>query len=141
MIDGQVSVVIEAVLELAVRLRDEVGPGVEEAARQVLAAAGGDPLAAVCVAAALVDVDRPVDRWWAGLEPVPDAADSAVQDHGSRRPHPWTGVRPESVGLAPCGTRAAAVRHKRRGEQVDPACAAAAHAYRAAAYRRLQATG
>ena len=134
--DERVSAVIDAVLELAVRLRDEAGPRVEAAARQVLALAG-DPVAAVCVAAALVDVDRPVDRWWAGLEPV----DVSVQDCGSRRPHPWTGLRPDSVGLAPCGTRAAAVRHRRRGEPVDPACAAAERAYRSAAYRRLQATG
>ena len=138
MIDEQASVVIEAVLELAVRLRDEVGDGVLEAARQVLAAAGGDPVAAVCVAAALVRVDRPVDQWWAGLDDDgPDAADLVVQDSGAHRPHPWKGVRPDSIGLAACGTYAAAARHRRHGEPVDAACVEAERAYRTARARRL----
>lgn len=107
--DARASVVIEGVLDLAVRLRDETGPGLVEAAERVLAAAGGDPVAALCVAAALVRVDEPVDCWWAPVGPD---------------------------GLAVCGTPAAFARHVDRGEPVDEACREA-HRRSDAAYHRL----
>lgn len=62
--DHQANVTIHAALELAVKLRDETGPAITDAAQRVLDSAGGNAVAAVCVVAALVRVDQPVDRWW-----------------------------------------------------------------------------
>ena len=45
-------------------------------------------------------------------------------------PRPVVGWRNQfSANLQPCGTRAAARRHERRGELLDPACLAARAAY------------
>lgn len=45
-------------------------------------------------------------------------------------------ARPKPSGVpAPCGTRAAAMRHYRRREQLDEACRAACRAYHKAARR------
>lgn len=105
--DDQADAVIAAVLELAVRLRDEVGPGVTQAAGDVLAAAGGDPVAALTVAAALIRVDAPIDAWWrAGTAPGRVDVEPLIRD----------------LRLAPCGTHAAFNRHKSRGEDIDMAC-------------------
>lgn len=95
--DDQADAVLVAVLELAVRVRDETGPRVADAARDVLKAAGGDVVAALTVAAALVAVERPLDMWW--QEPLREG-------------------RP----LAPCGTSSAYKRHKKYGEEPDNAC-------------------
>lgn len=107
--DARASVAIEGVLDLAVRLRDETGAGIVAAAQRVLDACGGDPVAALCVAAALVRVDEPVDTWWAPVGPD---------------------------GFAVCGTPAAFARHVDRGEPVDEACREA-HRRSDAAYHRL----
>jgi len=78
MIDERAGATLQAVLELAVAVRDEGPDGVARAARLALAAAGGDALAALTVAAALVRVDMPVDAWWqrglAGIGSTVDAA-------------------------------------------------------------------
>jgi hypothetical protein len=97
--DQQAGVTLEAMLELAVAVRDD-GPGqVEKAARRVLDAAGGDPLAAVTVAAALINVDRPVDTWWQqGLDGLGQANDDR------------------------CGTLAGYRAHQRRGEPPCQSC-------------------
>jgi hypothetical protein len=79
--DDAATAVIDAVLALAVTVRDEVGPGVAEAARAVLAAAGGDPVAALTVAAALIRVDAPVDAWWQG---TPEPARSPIMLEAAR---------------------------------------------------------
>lgn len=47
--------------------------------------------------------------------------------------------QPAPTELKPCGTRAAAVRHRRRGEHLDPACLAAERAWNAARMRRARA--
>lgn len=52
----------------------------------------------------------------------PLAWDDADLDDPAAAPHMPTGGRPD---LAPCGTEAAAKRHRRRGEPIDPACRAA----------------
>lgn len=106
--DEQTSDVIEAVLNLAVTVRDEVGPGVAEAARAVLDAAG-DPLAALTVAAALVRVDEPIDAWWQHYTAAPVVL--------SQRP------------LSPCGTHSAFNRHRANSEPIDAACRLAERAY------------
>ena len=41
--------------------------------------------------------------------------------------------------LVPCGTQSAYARHKRRGEEVDPACLTAAREYKAEWMRRRRA--
>jgi hypothetical protein len=46
----------------------------------------------------------------------------------------------ETVQLMPCGTRSAAVRHRRRGEPIDDACAAAEKTARAVRARRAART-
>lgn len=62
--DGQANLVKEAVLNLAVVIRDEGMDAVVEAARIALKTAGDDPVAALCVAAALIDTEAPVNEWW-----------------------------------------------------------------------------
>lgn len=62
--DQQANVTVEALLELAVAMRDDGPEQVRAAAQRVLAAADGDGLAAACVAAALIPTDLPVDAWW-----------------------------------------------------------------------------
>lgn len=102
--DEQASDVIQAVLELAVRVRDEVGPAVADAAAAVLKAAGGDAHAALTIAAALVAVERPLDMWW--QQPLRNRQRVAV-----------------------CGTYGGYLRHKRLGEPKDNACIAAYRTY------------
>lgn len=62
--DRTATELIDSVLELAIAVRDLGPDDTRLAAAAVLDAAGGDPIAAVCIAAALVPVDQPVDRWW-----------------------------------------------------------------------------
>lgn len=64
MTDDDATEVVKQVLDLAMKLRDEGPLTIAHAARGVIAAAGGDPVAALTVAAALIRVDAPVDRWW-----------------------------------------------------------------------------
>ena len=47
-------------------------------------------------------------------------------------------LREQPTRLKPCGTRAAAVRHRRRGEAVDPACLAAERDHNAKRMRRAR---
>lgn len=117
--DEQATAVIDAVLHLALTVRDEVGPGVTEAAQAVLDAAAGDPIAAVTIAAALVRADLPVDAWW-----TPAAAvRAAALAHLSHRPDEKT------VSLAPCGTHSAFNRHRVAREPIDEACRLGERAY------------
>lgn len=118
--DSQATVTIEAILELAVTVRDEGIDAVTAAAREALSAAGGDPIAALTIAAALIPVDQPVDTWWQpGLtfERVPRAPRM----------------------LAPCGTHAAYARHKSHDEPIDDACRDAERAYQRARVRAARA--
>lgn len=69
--DDRAAHVLEALLNAAVVIRDEGPASVREALADVLAAAEGDPYAALAVAAALVPVDKPLDRWWQHLRSVP----------------------------------------------------------------------
>ncbi len=64
----------EAVLDLACRLRDNDHLGTRRAVRAVLDTAGGDVGVAVLVAAQMIDVDRPVVRWWDGDDGRPRCA-------------------------------------------------------------------
>lgn len=115
--DQQADVALTAVMELAITLRDEGPTDVRKAAGRVLAACGRDPIAAVCVAAALVPVDRPVDAWWArGLDGV---------------------GAPEN--LPQCGTHAAFNRHRARGEKPDIDCVEAERIFQRVARRHQRA--
>lgn len=105
--DDQAGTVIDAILELAVLVRDEVGPSVTEAAHAVLTAADGDAVAALIVAAALIRTDLPVVTWW--------------NDTRYRLP--------SRHRLAECGTVSAARRHRQRREPLDRACIAAEREY------------
>lgn len=111
--DQQAAVTLEAVLELAVAVRDDGPEQVKIATRRVLDAAGGDPAAALTVAAALVRVDLPVDAWW------------------------QRGLAGVGAGLVPCGTHAAFNRHKARGEDPCGDCETAEREYQRARGPRL----
>lgn len=94
MTDGNAATILLAAQELALLLRDEGPDAVRKAAQRVLDAAGGDPLAAVAVTAALIDVDMPTNPWW---------------------------QRPERI-LRPCGTPSAYARHLYHHEPPCDAC-------------------
>lgn len=115
--DEQAGDVIEAVLNLAATMRDEVGPGVTDAAHAVLAATAGDPIAALTVAAALIHVDQPVDRWWQSTDPPPRIDLETLMAPVEGRP------------LAPCGTHSAFNRHRANQEPIDTACRLAERVY------------
>lgn len=117
--DQQAGRVAEAVLNLAVTIRDEGPDAVRAAAERALKAAGGDPVAAIAIAAALVRVDEPADTWWA-----PPAPPVAVARPRRQRTRPGA-----TRQLAPCGTHAAFVRHKAHGEEPDHECVIAERAY------------
>lgn len=121
--DEQAGDVIEAVLNLAATMRDEVGPGVTDAAHAVLAATAGDPIAALTVAAALIHVDQPIDRWWQSTDPPP-RIDLETLIEG----------RP----LAACGTHSAFNRHRANREPVDTACLLAERVYQRDRKRALR---
>lgn len=110
--DAQATTGLHAALNLAIVLRDEVGATVIKAAQDLLKTVGGDPIAAVCVAAALIRVDEGVDAWW---NPPADArpADAPALSQGRVKP---------SRQLKPCGTHAAFVRHKYHREEPCDAC-------------------
>jgi hypothetical protein len=110
--------ILPAILDLAITLRDDVGAGVNQAVRIVRREAGGDLAAALIVAAALIPVDRPIDRWW--LHPTLDHAKAALAAR---------------TQAGPCGTRSAFRRHQQRGEAVDDACRLAEREYQRARVR------
>jgi hypothetical protein len=97
--DRQAGRCLTAAMNLAVTIRDEGPDAVQTAARELLAAANQDPIAALAITAALINVDQEIEVWW-----TPD-------DKGTPR-----------QPLAPCGTRSAAIRHRQRGELMDDAC-------------------
>lgn len=102
--DDQATRAVEAAVALAVALRDEGPQEVQRLARDVIRHAAGDPVAAVALVAALVNLDAPLNAWWTPSEPAP---------------------RPAGRPLKPCGTNAAWMRHKRNQEPIDDACRAA----------------
>jgi hypothetical protein len=124
--DEQAGHILDEVLNLAVVVRDEGPQAVAHAAREVLAAAGGDPIAALCVASALIRVDELVDAWWVDPQPLPPA-----QDEAPTRPTVSLvkGSRGHSRPLKPCGSHAAYNRHVSRGEEIDDACGIAQRKY------------
>lgn len=111
MTDEQAERVLLAVQELAIAVRDEGPDAVRLVARKILRYAGGDPVAALAVAAAAIHVDRPVDAWWDGGKAV-------------------------HRGLRPCGTPSAYARHLARREKPCDECRAAHTQVRAARKRR-----
>jgi hypothetical protein len=120
--DEQANVAVIAALELAVSVRDDGPAYIAQAARRVVEACGGDPVAALTVLAALVKVDEPVDAWWQrGLDGV-----------GQRD-------APGLVGLAPHGTHAAFNRHRAHDETPCRECADGERAYQAERARRRRA--
>ena len=125
--DDQAGRVMEAVLNLAVVVRDEGADSVVHAAREILHAAGGDAIAALTVAAALIHVDIPVDTWW---EPLTQPEQPVLPIHIAEQPPEPKPPRP----LSPCGTHAAFNRHKLRKESIDDACIIAERAYQRARY-------
>jgi DNA-binding NarL/FixJ family response regulator len=74
--DKRAAAILTAMLAAAVTIRDEGPDAVQESLRAVLDTAGGDPLAALAIAAALIPVDQPVDRWWQTLRSVPITPDT-----------------------------------------------------------------
>ena len=70
--DEQAGHVAEAVLGLAAVVRDEGPTAVQLHCAKIMRAAGGNAHAALTVAAALIDVDKPINRWW--QHPLPPRA-------------------------------------------------------------------
>jgi predicted hydrolase (HD superfamily) len=64
MTDETAEQVLRAVMDLAVKVRDEGPKAVDKAAYKVFIAAGGDCTAALIIAAALIDTEARVDAWW-----------------------------------------------------------------------------
>lgn len=117
--DTQAEAVVAAMAALAVSVRDDGLPEIELAAREVLAVAGGDPVAALVVAAALIRIDEPVDRWWQrGLDGLA-LAPAAPDDEPARK----------RAAIAECGTRSGFRAHKRRDEDPCGPCAEVERAY------------
>lgn len=103
--DQVASVALTGAVDLTCAMRDgETPETVRTAAQRVLDAVAGDPIAALCITAALVRTDLPIDRWWArGL----DGLGSGL------------GNLTAASDVVPCrGTRAAARKHRVNGE--DP---------------------
>lgn len=105
----------DAILALAVTVREEGLEAVTAAAAKALAKLDGDALAAITVAACLIDVDSAVVRWW--QPDWPGSVDSPRLLFGGPRE------------LTPCGTYAAYRRHVRADEPIDAACIAARREY------------
>lgn len=99
MSDQQAEQVLLAVQQLAIVIRDEGPEAVIAAGKRVLNAASGDPIAALAVAAALLNTDEPSNAWW----------------QPPREPRPPRQLRP-------CGTASSYARHLNRGENPDQAC-------------------
>jgi hypothetical protein len=115
--DTQAERLAYLILDLACALRDDGPEDTAQLATHILTTA--TPTQALAVAAALIDIDRPVNRWWQqGLA-------------GLRKPRPG------------CGTHAAFNRHIKAGmmrSEVDDECLAAERIYqRDRARRRRQA--
>lgn len=108
--DQQAADCLEAVIDLALSIRDDGPAEVRQAAQLALDAAGGDPIAALAVAAALVHIDESVDPWWqAGLEGV-GVRHGTVSGY---RAHRKAGERP--IECQPCkAAHAAEVRERRQ---------------------------
>lgn len=118
--DQQATATLHAAIDLACALRDDGPREIATAARAVLDAAGGDPLAAVSVAAALIPVDYPIDPWWArGLNGLISPGQQELPIRVGVEP-----VLPRRRGPAPqpCGTPAAAERHRRNSEDLCDPC-------------------
>jgi hypothetical protein len=74
--------ILNALLELAIAVRD-LGPNdVRNAAQAALDAARGDAHAAITLAAALIPVDKPVDTWWQRGPAHRQARDGLARLHG-----------------------------------------------------------
>lgn len=106
--DARAEQLLEQVLTLAVTLRAE-----SEAVLRALADVD-DPRSALVVAAALIDIDRPVDAWWQRDPPTQLCVRCGQAPHVGRSPY-----------CAPC--RLAARRHswrdaarRRRDAGADP---------------------
>lgn len=127
--DQQASSVIEALLHLAVSVRDDGPVDVADAAREVLAAADADPVAALAIAAALIRVDEPVDTWWTrGLAGVGHASPPDLE-----RPEPTP--RKDPTPDPRCGTRPGYLAHTRRGENPCRPCITANSDYQSERYQ------
>jgi hypothetical protein len=101
-----------------------------EQERRARAVCAGCPVREACLASTLADEKRlrPSDR--DGIRGGLDGRERFVLQHGEpkprrrrKRPARKRVVAPRK--LAECGTVSAYDRHKRRGEPIDPACAAA----------------
>jgi len=69
--DKQAGVAMVAVIELANRMREQGSPTqITHGAQQVIDACGGDPIAALCLMAAVVPPEDQLDPWWqdAGID-------------------------------------------------------------------------
>lgn len=167
--DEPAAAVLQAIIALAVSVRDDGPDEVAEAAAEALAAAGGDATAALTIAAALIRVDEPIDAWWQrGLDPLGHAdalcgSRAAYDRHEERgevcdvcehaeRTRQQARTRAErrrrraarKAGtprgqLMPCGTHAAFLRHKRYGEPIDDVCMEADRTYERERARRRRA--
>lgn len=106
----------ERILELAVEMRDTEPAVTAEIAARIVADAGA--VEALMLAAALIDVEQPVNRWWqAGL----------------------AGLRPEVPSRDECGSHRAYNAHRRAGvpiAEIDDVCKAAEREYQREAHRR-----
>jgi hypothetical protein len=112
--------------DLACRVRDGDADGI---ARLTASLSDAETSALLVVLAAMVPVDdfSPGDllEWAGGLE-------TALEWRQEPLPfQPPAGIRE----LEPCGTRAAYVRHQRRGEPADVACERAAREYYSERYQ------
>lgn len=151
MSDDRAELVLREVMQLALTVRDEGLAAVAKQLQRVERAARGDLMAALVIAAALVDPDRPIDRWWqqtivAAPPPQrppqrpamtrPSRAALVKAAERSNPPAPETRPAPTSAHrMAPCGTHAAFNRHKKRREPACEPCLAAERIYQSPAAR------
>lgn len=118
-------------LELAVRVRDE-SPDANAAwlAEQVPTATDRRNLCIVLAAA--VPIDQPWRKLTAWTELPPTVAPPTSGKRGPGRPR----GRSEGQPLKPCGTRAAAQRHRHHGERICDPCLEAEREYERKRVRR-----
>lgn len=131
--DAQAERVLLAAQALALSVRDDGLDGIHAAAQEVLNQAGGDPVAALVVTAALIDIDKPTSAWWQeGLAGVRGSVDL---------PH-LTIVSPikRRARTAQHGTRGGFMAHRRNNEGACDPCRQAESAYQSAYHQRRKAT-
>lgn len=157
--DAQAEAVALAALTLAVAVRDEGPAAVRTAAAEVLRTAGGDPLAALTVVAALVDVEQPIKAWWqqptqphlAAEIATPLEPDAEPPLHGTHaryllhlvqnetpcRPCRAASVSRSGRGGGPAhGTHSGFNSHRVRREDPCPPCRKAEQTYQSARHQR-----